>query len=119
VVAVATPATGLPANVLIEGGAGVSDESKQRLGPIIHWLGRSGDPPMYLYRHIMCAFDLMEQCGEIDRECLGGGSAFRADIEAQHGLVGDDVVGGAAIDPCRIDTQRIVLESFQLERQCC
>src|SRR5690606_4848240 len=102
VVAVAHPSAGLPAECLVEVGAGPPDEVEQRLRLGVDRLGRSGDAAVDLKLYLVSGFDAGAQVGEIALEPFRGGRAPGTDVEAQDRVIGHHVVRRAALDLGRI-----------------
>ena len=105
IVAVAHAAGRLPGDVLTQLGAALSHKVEQALGFGIDRLGRAGDAAMYVHRDFVGRLHSAQQILESMLECLGSGHALWPDVEAQHGVVGNDIVRIAAFDLRRVHGQ--------------
>ena len=117
VVAIADPAGVAPADRESKVRTAVPHQPEQGALPRIHRLGRAGEVAVEVNRHLVRGGDPGDQ--RIDRMAGGvlPGMIGRPHIEAQHRQIGHDVVGAAAVDPCRVDRNTGQVEPGQTQRK--
>jgi hypothetical protein len=98
--------------VLAKVRAGLPDKPEQRFGSGRHRLGGRANPPCFSIPRVLGRdlFDRIVDQALRTRLVLDRGGA---QVDPQHGAVGNDVVRSAAIDPRRVDRQARSLAAIE------
>ena len=117
IVAVAHAAGVAPAYVLAEIGAAAADEFKQPQSLGVHRLGRTAESAMNPDRDIMGRRDRGNRVVDHGLRPRLVGRRHRPQVHAQHGMIGNDIVRRAAVDPGRIDLEPRILRRREPQRE--